>query len=39
LRTDSLYLGSFRVAQLVSLALVLTGILLMGYLSKKKKIN
>jgi prolipoprotein diacylglyceryltransferase len=37
LRTDSLYFGSFRVAQIVSMALVLVGIFLMGYLAKKKK--
>ncbi|MBV1759324.1 MAG: prolipoprotein diacylglyceryl transferase [Dethiosulfatibacter sp.] len=36
LRTDSLYLGNFRVAQLVSLALVITGIVLLSYLRKKK---
>lgn len=36
LRTDSLYLGDFRVAQLVSLALILLGIYLLAYLRKKK---
>lgn len=36
LRIDSLYLGNFRVAQLVSLALVITGIFLLRYLRKQK---
>jgi prolipoprotein diacylglyceryltransferase len=35
LRTDSLYLGSFRVAQLISIVLIVLGLGLMKWRSKK----
>ena len=39
LRTDSLYLGSFRISQLVSLFLIITGIIgiIISILKGKKK--
>ena len=39
LRTDSLYLGSFRVAQLVSIAGILIGLIIYFYQSKNHKIK
>ena len=37
LRTDSLYIGSIRVSQLVSLVLIMTGIIMIIMENKKTK--
>jgi prolipoprotein diacylglyceryl transferase len=39
LRTDSLYLGTFRVAQLISILLIALGVFLYYIMGKKKKNN
>ncbi|KXO14769.1 prolipoprotein diacylglyceryl transferase [Clostridiales bacterium KA00134] len=39
MRTDSLYIGSFRVSQLVSLAGIALGIILFFYLRKQEKLD
>ena len=39
LRTDSLYLGSFRVAQLISILLIALGAFLYYIMGKKEKNN
>ena len=36
-RTDSLMLGGFKVAQLISISLFITGLVYLIYLSKKGK--